>query len=882
MPASPALTTRHWSLLPVPPARADPPWQTQDMVPTFRKAAPATPVAESPERLFDDLPRTRTGGPAQLWSHQADILRDYHKAHQRTADVALELPTGAGKTLPGLLIAEWRRRALGHRVLYAAPTVQLARQTADAAASIGLNVVTLTGSHHDWAVASKMAYETAASVGITTYSTVFNTVPALEPAQTLLFDDAHAGEQYVAGSWSISINRFEQADLYAEVLAVLREAMSGVRYQDLQEGEDPIRRSVQLIGVAEMRSLAPRLAPIFRAVDRRWSQYWSHENLGGRLDRCLAYVAWDGILIRPVLAPTSSHRHFVAAEQRVYLSATLGDGGELERAFGRAPIARLPIPEGWNSRGAGRRFFLFPEMQGLKPAREVATSIVAEGGKALVLAPSRKVAILGADLCPDGALLLGPTGGVDSLLDQFKASRSALLLLANRYDGLDLPNSQCRITVLDGMPKGAHLQERFTSETLAAGRVLRERIRTRVVQGAGRCTRGLDDFSVVVVLGDEATRFFGLPEVLSGLRPELQAEVTFGFQNSAVPAEMVEFVRSFLAQDRDWLEQAEPALIEARNAATRVVPGEADELAAAARHEVAAVSALWNGDWVRASQEAVGAAQSIREKALAGYRAFWLYLASAWLNEAAEVQGDESLRTAAADYLRQAYRASRNTPWLREIRALPADEVTLDEIDEAAVADAMNNGPRRVDSAAWATLHTTIIAGLEGTDSGPYERALTELGKLLGADAFKPKGSARTDSAWLWQNWWLAVEAKSEERPDAPVSVDTVRQVNDQLKTLAHDRGAAIPDDSAVLLVEPRELVDPTAAVIAEPFVYLTGLDQVLDLARDAIDVWKQLRVQGKGLPDDQVLALARRLMSAHHVLPSDVRARLLTDPVHG
>lgn len=852
------------------------------MTPTFRKATPTTPVAESPERLFDDLPRTRTGGPAQLWSHQADILRDYHRAHQRTSDVALELPTGAGKTLPGLLIAEWRRRAKNHRVLYAAPTVQLARQTAAAAANIGLSAVTLTGSHRTWPVADKMSYERAAAVGITTYSTVFNTVPALEPAQTLLFDDAHAGEQYVAGSWSISISRFEDDELYSSVLAILRQAISGVRYQELLEGEDPVRRSVQLVGVAEMRTLAPRLATVFRGLERSTPQYWAHENLGERLDRCVAYIAWDAVLIRPVVPPTASHRHFTEAEQRIYLSATLGDGGELERAFGRAPITRLPVPEGWNSRGAGRRFFVFPEMQNEQPAREVAAAVIAEASKALVLAPSRKVAGLAADLKPAGAAVFGPVGTVEELLDQFRASPSALLLLANRYDGLDLPNAQSRITVLDGMPKGAHLQERFTSETLAAGRVLRERIRTRVVQGAGRCTRGLDDYSVVVVLGDATTRFFGLPEVLSALRPELQAEVTFGFENSTSPDEMIEFARSFLAQDRDWLEQAEPALIEARNASTRTVPGEAMELAGAARHEVAAVSALWNGDWLRASTEALNAANAMKDKTLGGYRAFWLYLASAWLNETAEAQDDDGLRATAADYLRLAYRASRNTPWLRDVQALPSQDVVLDECDEAAVEHALANGPRKLNAGQWATLHTTVIAGLSDIHAEPYERALTELGRLLGADAYKPRGSARTDSAWIWRHWWLAIEAKTEEKPDAPVSPGTIRQVNDQLKTLAHDRDEVVPDDSAVLLVEPRELVDPTAAVIAEPFVYLTLPARILDLARDAIEVWKQVRAQAKGMTDEQTLALARRLMSEHHVLPSDVQARLLVDPVHG
>lgn len=51
-----------------------------------------------------------------LWSEQADALRAYAPNHVATADVALELPTGSGKTLVGLLIAEWRRLKLGERV----------------------------------------------------------------------------------------------------------------------------------------------------------------------------------------------------------------------------------------------------------------------------------------------------------------------------------------------------------------------------------------------------------------------------------------------------------------------------------------------------------------------------------------------------------------------------------------------------------------------------------------------------------------------------------------------------------------------------------------------------------------------------------------------
>ena len=76
--------------------------------------------------LLRDL-RGRSSEIKHLWSHQADLLRAYLQ-FLNERDVAIELPTGAGKTLVGLLIAEFRRQALNERIAYVCPTRQLARQ----------------------------------------------------------------------------------------------------------------------------------------------------------------------------------------------------------------------------------------------------------------------------------------------------------------------------------------------------------------------------------------------------------------------------------------------------------------------------------------------------------------------------------------------------------------------------------------------------------------------------------------------------------------------------------------------------------------------------------------------------------------------------------
>lgn len=65
----------------------------------FRQRTKQVTAPPTPEALFGVLPRTTTSHGA-LWSHQADILRSYASPSLlNKSDVALELPTGSGKTL---------------------------------------------------------------------------------------------------------------------------------------------------------------------------------------------------------------------------------------------------------------------------------------------------------------------------------------------------------------------------------------------------------------------------------------------------------------------------------------------------------------------------------------------------------------------------------------------------------------------------------------------------------------------------------------------------------------------------------------------------------------------------------------------------------------
>lgn len=103
----------------------------------FKRLSGAAGIPADPEQLYRQLALVNDG-PANLWLHQGDVLRSWHADHLKTPDVAIELPTGAGKTLVGGLIGEYRRRAHGERVVYLCPTRQLAKQTAEKLTQYGI------------------------------------------------------------------------------------------------------------------------------------------------------------------------------------------------------------------------------------------------------------------------------------------------------------------------------------------------------------------------------------------------------------------------------------------------------------------------------------------------------------------------------------------------------------------------------------------------------------------------------------------------------------------------------------------------------------------------------------------------------------------------
>jgi hypothetical protein len=341
-----------------------------------------------------------------------------------------------------------------------------------------------------------------------------------------------------------------------------------------------------------------------------------------------------------------------------------------------------------------------------------------------------------ANCIPAGHSVLKATD-VEDDLTVFTSASDATLLLHNRYDGIDLPDHDCRMAILSGLPARGDLQERFLYSALGAHEVLQERVKARIVQGSGRATRNSRDYAVVVVLGDNLVQYATRQDILASLHPEVHAEIEFGLRNSlGVPlGEIREQLAIFTEQGAQWREVNQDILADRDRFSTIQPPG-VRELQESARHEVLTWEAIWQGDWNGALLAARSALDALTGgRAPQRYAALWNYLASNLALRHASTTRDPSLIQAAGAFYQAARKAGRGTTWLAHLTD-PARQVTInsetgvDPLDTITAANIVTALKTVGQPSRFEPLVVQIHAALTSTPARPYERSWSSWGPL--------------------------------------------------------------------------------------------------------------------------------------------------------
>ncbi|WP_300745052.1 DEAD/DEAH box helicase [Pseudomonas sp.] len=721
----------------------------------FKKNPTQTPAPESPDRLFRDLPRRKH---PSLYDHQGQILRTYVSDAVNVSDVALQLPTGSGKTLVGLLLAEWRRRRFKERVVYLCPTRQLVNQVVEEASTkYGLTVEAFTGQVKRYTPEAKAAYLSGQRVAVTTYNSLFNVNPFFEAPDIIIIDDAHAAENYIASQWTMRIQRSEDPTLFQSVVSVLRSVISDQSYARLTgnwNSMDDINW-VDKIPTHQMDEIANELRTAIAENVGNGDHKFVWRMIGDHLQGCQLYLSATEVLLRPLIPPTWTHKPFSGATQRIFMSATLGAGGDLERLTGRNNIKRLQIPDGWDRQGIGRRFFVFPEMSlDQEDCLGLRRKLMKEAGRSLVLTPSAGSAEeIAKDVKASLRYKVFRADDLEESKTAFTNSSPAGAVVANRYDGIDFPDDDCRLLFVEGLPRATNLQERFLMNRMGANLLFNERVQTRVLQAIGRCTRGLNDYSAVIVTGEDLPAYLTDRKRRSYLHPELQAELEFGIEQSSsiTAAEILDNFDIFLEHEEAW-EEANQSILEMRESVSQLEFPAMDQLAAIVPNEIAWQAAIWNEDYVSAYEAAREVLGGLSDAGLRGYRALWHYLAGS-AAERASSEGEPGFDGNAKQQFKKAKESAAGIPWLIALARGSKTEPSVIDSNHAVVQLQVEQLETHL--ANLGTLHNRTFSAFEKRirvglqAAGTFEQAQVLLGQHLGFNAGKKEVDASPDPWWI-------------------------------------------------------------------------------------------------------------------------------------
>lgn len=693
----------------------------------------------------------------ELRPGQRLVLAAYAEDHLGTEDLAIEMPTGEGKTLLALLIADYALDR-GRSVAYLTGTRQLAERVEDEAEALGLDIVRFAS--RDYGGAKLDDYHQARAVGVMNYWVYFNSRPVPQPADVIIFDDAHLAEQPLSGLQTLRIPYKSGAarELYqtiCELVVAHTDAYPGLRAMldgTAQRGTPP-----ELLSFSDWAAIAApardaiEASPLATEDDIRyvWPTVRDH------LTRCGVLIGPSGVEIRPYHPPTVLNAQYSRAKQRVYLSATLGSMDDLQRRIGGGRVTRLTTAEPLPAGATGERLLV------LNPGTEHATDeevlgwalsqAKIAGGRAAWLCASHAEADTLQELLTDRGdpvYRLGP--GDDAMVESWCRATNGHLVTAGRYDGLDLAGDLCRLVVITTVPQASSEFERFVVAYLGDATFMRHRVGQRVTQALGRANRDDTDRSLYLGLDPTFAQTLADPAVRasipSGAEPTIRTALEIYDQGwEGTLSACAEFWQSTMVTATP----ATPATTSGRRRKARpgrATGGSTDVTSADA--EVSAATDLWLGDHATAAKKAREAANQLATAAETEHAAFWRYVeAHAYLD-----RGRPQDLAAARKALEDATSHGPRTTWFRRLSRTVADlegyKQTADDADRLFLA--WDEWRRET----GARLNRVLSAGrvqLNGSHDQQCE-GLTILARLSGASGERPPKSEQsaTDCRWTW------------------------------------------------------------------------------------------------------------------------------------
>ncbi|WP_081616373.1 helicase C-terminal domain-containing protein [Xanthomonas sp. SHU 166] len=534
-------------------------------------------------------------------------------------DLVVRLNTGGGKTTIGLLYLKHMMDKLREPAVYLVPNSQLVEQVISEGANIGLRVL-------HWRSREPQAPEEAAraqAIIVCTYDKFFNGKSTFARQRitpcAIVLDDVHSGIESIRSNFSADLPTEAHAALL-ELLASALKEHDPVTWAGITKGESDAIIEVPFWLQQRFQSQITEICAQF-ANSQELKFNW--QNISPAIELVRIYVSGQQAYI--TLDPPQVERvaHYANARHRLFMSASIHDAGVLVRELGCDPqSAKQPVDASGES-SIGERMVLVPSL--IEPTFSdldlisVALS-VRQVANVVVLVPSfpkaEKWAAAGATLAKKES--------ISEILKSLRKSNSGnIVVFAQRYDGVDLPDSACRLLIVDGLPLAESLADRQDASKTGLVTGMRGKVATKIEQGLGRAVRSSSDYCAVILGGRDIASFISRSEVARNLSPFTVRQLEIGRivssalnDENGIASAVVGTINQLLKRDPGWkmFYQQEVSKVDASSETLNFIE---DKIEIARLEREASRKALAR-DYVSASKLLQSAADAIDELDLRG------------------------------------------------------------------------------------------------------------------------------------------------------------------------------------------------------------------------------------------------------------------------
>ncbi len=710
-----------------------------------------------PEDIFRRLPKPP--GINDIYQSQGEVLRAWY-ARRDERDLVIKLHTGGGKTLVGLLIAQSAMNEKGEPVLYLTPTVQLMNQVLAKAAHYGVPAIPYPKGREPL----PDAFLNGQAVLVATYNALFNGISKFGIAGTndipvnvgtILLDDAHASFSVIREQFTLAVSSAgDDGELFGELCSMFRAAFQQIErvgtFDDVVSGAERAVLEVPYWAWQEKRDAVREL---LRPKAEQFKYVWPL--LRDRLHLCHAFVSSTAFTVTPWVPLVDAVTTFVQAPRRVYMSATIADDSAIVRTFDASADAVEHPLASKSLAGVSERMVLVPEAMPFNfevtaYLKKVASKVAGSKKGVVILVPSGKAALTWTDVAE---LPKATKDAEAAILKLQKAESFGPLVLASRYDGIDLPGDACRLLIMSGLPTGSADYDLFRGAALLGGRSVNSALAQRIEQGIGRGARGAGDSCVVVLLGQDLVGWMSREANFRFLTASTRAQIEMGQEISKATVDENDFGRTImrsLDRDKEWMQYHADQLADALEH-----EGAASERIREASVERKAVSLFADGHPEKAIARIttyLDESKTLDPQTRGWFEQMAARFAHAWGNQDLARQLQVS-----------AFANNRNLH--RPVVAPPYQP--LREPGEQSQAIATYLSSYRVRRGFLQDFEEAVALLVASASANQFEQALADFGQMIGFSTQRPESTGEPGSDVLWLlpgRIGVIVEAKSRKK----------------------------------------------------------------------------------------------------------------------